>query len=229
MLVASNRDEQRSRRASPPGLLVGERRRMLLPRDRLAGGTWIGINELGLFACLTNLASAAEVAAEESRGQIPILALDQDDLATAMARVSDEVSRKTFAGFQLLLSDGRQTQVLEHDAGGVVLTESTTLVSVISNEHRLGELTIPGLDELEDRALGLEARLELLAELLLDRGERSGHRIFKKGGDYGTVSSSLMAIEPDQLESLIWRYAKGPPDEARYMDYGNLSRRLFEA
>ncbi|MHC5065803.1 MAG: NRDE family protein [Planctomycetota bacterium] len=228
LLVASNRDEQRSRASSPPGLRVGERRRILAPRDRVAGGTWIGVNDLGHFACLTNLVSAEQVVGERSRGQIPILALDQQDLDAAMQAVQSEVGQARYAGFQLMLADGRDTLVLEHEAGQVNLQRSPGWASVISNEHRLGELEIPGLEALEDPALLLDERLELLAEVLLDQGEQSGHRILKKGGEYGTVSSSLMAIDPASPATLIWRYAKGPPDEARYMNYGNLGRRLLE-
>ena len=56
LLVASNRDEHRERRASPPGLFVGRRHRMLSPRDRRAGGTWMAVSDTGGFAALTNLA-----------------------------------------------------------------------------------------------------------------------------------------------------------------------------
>jgi len=37
LVVASNRDEARNRQTAPPGLYVGERKRMLSPRDRVAG------------------------------------------------------------------------------------------------------------------------------------------------------------------------------------------------
>ncbi|MGA0870627.1 MAG: NRDE family protein, partial [Planctomycetota bacterium] len=40
-IVASNRDERRDRPSAPPGLFVGQKRRILSPRDREAGGTWI--------------------------------------------------------------------------------------------------------------------------------------------------------------------------------------------
>ena len=49
LLVASNRDEERSRPSSPPGLWVGERRRILSPRDRRAGGTWLAVNDRGML------------------------------------------------------------------------------------------------------------------------------------------------------------------------------------
>ncbi len=43
LIVASNRDEQRSRRSAPPGLFVGQNNRILTPPDRQAQGTRMGI------------------------------------------------------------------------------------------------------------------------------------------------------------------------------------------
>ena len=76
LLVASNRDEDRSRKAAPPGLFAGERQRMLSPRDRRGGGTWLAVNQHGLFAGITNVAGAATRPLPGSRGVLPHLALD---------------------------------------------------------------------------------------------------------------------------------------------------------
>jgi hypothetical protein len=64
--------------------------------------------------------------------------------------------------------------------------------------------------------------------LLLDAGDHGGHRVLKKGGSYGTVSSSLIAVPSADLRALVWRYAAGSPDEAPYRSYGNLARRLVD-
>lgn len=228
VLVASNRDEERSRRASPPGLFVGNRRRMLSPRDARAGGTWLAVSDHKLFAALTNVTRAPRRAGARSRGTLPHLALDQDDVAAAIHAVRDEVTRAVFDGFQLVVSDGADTRVLVFDAQDLAEHRIAGGAVVLSNEHRLGELTLPGLDAACARGLALDRRFELLSSLLLDQGERSGHRVLKKGGEYGTVSSSLLAIPAGDLRGLRFRYAAGPPDEAPYRDYGNLARRLLD-
>ena len=76
--------------------------------------------------------------------------------------------------------------------------------------------------------LDLGQRFAILREILLDEGELSGHRILKKGGDYGTVSSSLLALDPHDPTAMTWLYAKNSPDECAYLEYGNLGRRLRE-
>ena len=106
------------------------------------------------------------------------------------------------------------------EAGGAV---------VITNEHRPGELVLPGLERALEPGLDLEGRLDALAVLLLDTGDSSGHRVLKTGGEYGTVSSSLIAIRPGSPRDLVWRYAPGSPDETDYRSYGNLARRLVES
>src|SRR5687767_5402453 len=87
ILVGANRDELRTRLASPPGLFVGARRRMLSPRDRRAGGTWMAVNDALWFAGLTNVVGGNRFANAASRGHLPHLALDQerlDDVGSAL-------------------------------------------------------------------------------------------------------------------------------------------------
>lgn len=226
ILVASNRDEARARKAAPPGLFVGKRHRILAPRDRLAGGTWIGINDAGMFAGLTNLGGSARRLGTRSRGHLPHLALDTGDVAAAVRAVAEAVRADVFDGFQMLLTDGATSHVLVHESGVLddqVLPDGPV---VLSNEHRVGELVLPGLAAACESGLTVAQRFARLRPLLLDTGERSGHRILKAGGDYGTVSSSLIAVPRGDPRLLVWEFAAGPPDEVGYRDYGNLGRRL---
>jgi uncharacterized protein with NRDE domain len=70
VLLAGNRDEFIRRAAAPPGL-VQSGPRIWAGRDLEAGGTWMGRNEHGLLAALTNRRSAAPPPPEaRSRGEI---------------------------------------------------------------------------------------------------------------------------------------------------------------
>jgi len=228
LLVASNRDEERGRSASPPGLFVGVRERMLSPRDRRSGGTWLAVSRRGMFAGITNIAAAAQRPLPTTRGVLPHLALDQEDLQSAAAAVQAAVETSDYNPFQLLVSDGARTRVLCHQGGRLSQEETGETVLVVSNEHQLGELALPGLDRALAGGLSAAERLDHLRPLLLDQGEVSGHRILKKGdGGRGTVSSSLIAVPRADITRLIWLYAPGPPDEHDYRSYGNLARRLL--
>jgi uncharacterized protein with NRDE domain len=228
LIVGSNRDEVRERQASPPGLWLGERRRVLAPRDRRAGGTWIGINDRGLFAGLTNLGAHVVPDPPTSRGRITHLALDSDDLENAVGAVTRAVTAEPYSGFQLVLSDGDSLVILEHEHRQLVRRDIETGYAVVGNRHRHGELALPGLPLALEPGLDVGTRLARLRTILLDPGEHDGHKVLKTGGAYGTVSSSLIARRAESVRGLVWRYAAGPPDEAPYRDYGNLSRRLLD-
>ncbi|MCC6784744.1 MAG: NRDE family protein [Planctomycetes bacterium] len=228
VIVASNRDEERARGAAPPGLFVGTQHRMLSPRDRRAGGTWLAVSERRLFAGLTNLSASPRRAGARTRGALPHLALDAADVAEAVALVREELARAVYDGFQLVLSSGTDTRLLEHEDGRLTEHRLVGGALVVSNQHRIGELVLPGLEATCAPGLTLDERLAMLAALLLDEGERSGHRILKRGGEYGTVSSSLIALPAADVRRLVWRYAAGSPDAAPYREYGNLARRLVE-
>ena len=98
---------------------------------------------------------------------------------------------------------------------------------VVTNEHGPGELVLPGLERALEPGRTASSRLDLMRPLLLDEGSSSGHRVLKVGGDYGTVSSSLIAVPEADPRTLQWGYAKCLPSEAPYQIYGNLGRRLI--
>lgn len=229
IVVAGNRDERRDRPSAPPGLHVGARRRILSPRDREAGGTWMGVNDRGLFVGLTNLAAAGpDPASAPSRGGLPHTALDEDSVDDAARAVLDAAARTAFRGFQMLVTDGERARVLTYASGEIEDRAFGRGPVVLTNEHRPGALHLPDLGAACAPELGLGARFDLLRGILCDEGARSGHRILKRGGAYGTVSSSLLAVRPAAIRELVWEFAAGAPDETPYRRYGNLARRLVE-
>src|ERR1019366_792977 len=73
LLVAANRDERYDRPASAVHRWAGER--FVAPRDDEAGGTWLGVNDQGLFVGITNRSGAVKDDARESRGVLVVEAL----------------------------------------------------------------------------------------------------------------------------------------------------------
>lgn len=226
ILVAANRDEMRARPSSPPGLFVGQRRKILSPRDQRAGGTWMGVSDKLWFAGITNVTGGNRSPAAASRGHLVHLVLDQERLDDALPALQTEVGAHVYNDFQLLVTDGARVFSFRHVDRMLHVDVPTATTLVLTNEHPLHGLAVPGIDDA--RAAGLDAaqRLDRLAALLLDQGASSGHRVLKVGGDYGTVSSSLLAIPRRDPARLLWRYAPGPPDQTPYRNYGNLGRRL---
>lgn len=227
IVVAANRDERIDRAASPPGLFVGRRHRQLSPRDRLAGGTWLAVDERCRFAGITNIAGTALMPEAPSRGHLPHLALDQPDIDSAVTAVRQHVGATPHAAFQLVVCDGRRTIVVRHKAGAFDVVEWSPSLLVVTNEHPPGVLELRGVAGATAAGIDLTRRLDLLQGLLKDRGLGGGHVVCKRGDTYGTVSSSVLAIPARDPLQLVWRYAPGPPDVTPYRSYGNLGRRLL--
>lgn len=227
LLCASNRDERTDRPAAPPGLYVGHRHRLLAPRDRTAGGTWLAVDQHGRLAGLTNLAGTPAVANAPSRGLLPLLALDEPDLDAAMAAVAARVQSQPHAGFQLVLADAERMLVMRHAGGQCTVREWQDAVLVLGNEHGPGELQ-PRHLPLALAAHGTaEQRLAACLPMLRDPGGDGHHAICKRGDGYGTVASSLVALPAASMAGLRWHYAPGPPDTTTFRSYGNLGRRLL--
>ncbi|HEX3981203.1 MAG TPA: NRDE family protein, partial [Acidimicrobiales bacterium] len=74
LLVAANRDERLDRPAQPFGVLQDSDPRLLGGRDRLAGGTWLAVNDAGVVAGLTNRPSpGGPDRTKRSRGELPLM------------------------------------------------------------------------------------------------------------------------------------------------------------
>lgn len=105
--LVHNRDEQRGRAAGlPPRMTrVGERS-VLAPVDPAGGGTWVGVNDAGLVACVLNAnppegpGQAADGAAgpRRSRGGLVLAALRCADGAAAAQAVVDAVASDEAGG-----------------------------------------------------------------------------------------------------------------------------------
>src|SRR5437667_12246232 len=83
LVIGMNRDESASRAADPPSVIEGAPV-IVAPRDRKAGGTWIGASGTGLVVALSNRRGRASATAR-SRGQLVRDALRQPNVAGVQA------------------------------------------------------------------------------------------------------------------------------------------------
>ena len=120
VIVAANRDEYFARPAAPPTRFeaTAGRPAFAAPHDLEAGGTWMGVNEHGVFVGLTNRPVAEKPTGVRSRGLLVV-----DVLAAASAeRAGAEFERQRnerYAPFNLLATDGREAWLARQTAEGV--------------------------------------------------------------------------------------------------------------
>src|SRR5206468_4080925 len=93
LVVIANRDEQLDRASSPPFVWPVARpgaATFLAPRDDVAGGTWLGVNDKGVFVGITNRYLGPKDDTRVSRGAIVKDALELGsvrEIHEAMAEV----------------------------------------------------------------------------------------------------------------------------------------------
>ena len=68
LVVVANRDEQLDRASSPP---FRWKEGFFAPRDEVAGGTWLGVNDHGVFVGITNRYLAMEAKGLKARSENP--------------------------------------------------------------------------------------------------------------------------------------------------------------
>ncbi len=132
LLVTMNRDEARFRAAEiPPREFVGRGKQVkwLAPIDGHAGGTWFGVNEYAVHACLLNRylpgdALIYDLSGERpSRGQIIIELLELGLEHDALAWLNGSFDPKPYPSFWLILAGPHQTHSFAWD--GQVLERQT--------------------------------------------------------------------------------------------------------
>ena len=108
-----SRDELRSRGpASPPRLHSSGTQTCLWPLDPDRGGTWLGVNDAGLLACILNRNESAQTPhrALHSRGVLPQLLLQLTQASKAPALLA-ELDASTFGPCTLVCADASTTLI----------------------------------------------------------------------------------------------------------------------
>ena len=240
VVVAANRDEALDRPAEPPGRFASEPT-VIAPRDGEAGGTWIGANEHGVFAGVTNRWLDAPLAGERSRGLLVGDALEHESAEGAIRAIEREVDAREYDGFNLVVADERAAFLLEWD-GHCYVRQFRPGVHVVVNVGA-GDAAVVPRSHAERGEQQAENARQVGAALAPDPGETAGdwreraaavladhdYGVCVHGDGFGTRSSSLLTLSPadsggagpdDRAGTVGWRldyaFADGPPCEAAF-------------
>lgn len=110
LVVAANRDEFYARPTRTAQFWTGDGAEsdLLAGKDLQAGGTWLGITRSGRFAAVTNIRDPSQAERKpRSRGELTLDFLLSNMPAAEYAEAL-KPSYSEFAGYNLLLSDGRE-------------------------------------------------------------------------------------------------------------------------
>ncbi len=231
ILLAANREENFSRPTQYPKIQAGTPR-IVCGIDRHAGGTWLGVNQFGLLAAVTNRPKLTLSNDLRSRGLLCRDLLDRRTARDAVDYAVKELSTGSYAGANYVCADGKFAAVVY---GG-------NRVEVVELTPGLHTLTSGNLDDLRDerhefvrRMLTLHTLdsavtfLAVASRAFSRKPDAEGRRgVALSGGQYGTVSSTLLALSRKPQHS-IYQYAPGPPCDCAYDDLSALLRQVLSA
>ncbi len=217
VVFAATRDENLDRAWDPPRWLV-HLPAVLGPRDRVGGGTWLGVNlDTGLLVCLANhegtLGRGGSLC---SRGTV-VLETVRHESAEEARRFAEWVSPACKA-YTLLIADPHRAFVVDHAPGGTQTYRLLPGCHVITNARFR--------DPHDPKAARSRRRMEALAHgatpgpgelfgFLADHGtdapSASPLCIHPGPGErFGTSSASAVILDPEGGLTGFW-FAPGPP------------------
>jgi uncharacterized protein with NRDE domain len=228
IVAGANRDEEVSRESLPPIRWPGDPE-AVAPIDVRAGGTWIGVNERGLFVSITNRPAAALDARRPSRGLVCREALGATTAADGEARVRRAIARNETNPFNLLLADAEHALVVHHDEKGTKTVALHPGVHVLTNFNDVNSVFLQEVIAAFDPMALAHSKepasiARRLTEICRDHHVRvpGDHAICKHLGDRGTVSSTIALLRPGTWNRGVFLFADGPPCKTPYHDLSSL-------
>jgi hypothetical protein len=231
VIIGANRDEMIGRPAASPARHWPDRPEVVAGLDRLAGGSWLGVNDWGVAAAILNRqGSLGPAPGQRSRGELVLEALDHPD-AVAAAEALSHLDSEAYRTFNLIVADNRDGFWLRHAGSGQVevhpIAEGLSIIaSGDLNElvHRRLEFAEPlfraaAPPDPDREEWGEWERLLSNDESPPGEPPESALR-FRLPHGYGTVSSALIALpEPNAGERKPrFRYAQWEPAPAPWAE-----------
>jgi hypothetical protein len=211
--------------------------------DARAGGTWLGVNEHGVVAAVTNrLKPRPETGPptpQTVEGAAPVVPRSRGLLCRELLNFRRAAEAARFAREQLAsgVYDGANFVCLDAHYGVVI--HAGTDIQTIELPRGLHLLTTGDLNDPADARQVLARQLFAegawstprqfveAAQQVCSRGPRGGSPgIVVRGDGRGTVSSTILTVGRHGDESFYY-FAAGAPDEAGYQDCGQLIRNIF--
>jgi hypothetical protein len=227
LLLGANRDEMGDRPWDPPGRHWPDRPEVIGGRDKLAGGSWLGLNDHGVVACVLNRRhTLGRDPDKRSRGELVLEALDHADAVDAAGALAD-LAPDSYRGFNLVVADNRDAYWLRNEAGKITVTElppGISMLTAVDRNDRTHPRVARNLPRFEaapppDPASGdWSAWTEVLASPAAAEPEDAMTILPVRPGGFGTVSSALIALpaRPSRRIRPVFRFAAGRPGEAPY-------------
>lgn len=207
-IIAGNRDEMKSRPWSAPADHWPDRPGLIAGLDQTAGGSWAGMNDDGVVACILNRWDTLGPAdGKRSRGEIVLDALDFADAADAADALS-ALAPGAYRGFNLVVADNRDCFWLRSVEGENIEVHTVATGTHLISHGDLDDFSTRRIARYLPKFQGLGAPQNpddprawdewraLLSDGSLDPGDdpKSALRVDLPDIGFGTSSQSFMAV-----------------------------------
>jgi len=228
LVIGANREEFHDRPSSPPALL-DTRPTIWGGRDLRGGGTWLGVNQYGLVAAVTNRPGPIRPEAR-SRGLLCLDALRTlrtPSPGAAAEALEKSLKERPYNPFNLFACDGNQGFLIahEHETHFSGIPRGLSLVPNGDMNDPASPRVWRAQELLADLAFGgPDDAVAALAGILADHESGVPFRdmICLHGIESGTVSSSILAVWPRRIGQSRYLHVQGKPCEKPYGDYSFL-------
>ena len=229
LLVAANRDEHYDRPSLPPSIQSGKPR-VLCGIDQKANGTWLGINQNGLFAAVCNRRKDTPALIARSRGLLCKDILRAGSAREAVDLCMEEVNAGKVNGANFVVADKEHGWVVHagDDLNAVPLIEGLNIIADTdlndeSNERVMMVRRLLTLQSLDSPVKFLARASKVFARAPSPPGRPN---VVKREKEMGTVSSTLISLGTKPRDA-IYQYATGAPDTHKYEDFSPLLRDIL--
>lgn len=226
LVVAMNRDEYYDRPSVPPELRATSPK-IVTPRDERAEGTWIGVNEYGLVAAVSNRFAGQPDPQARSRGLLCLDGLHHRDAPAAREFATREADSRRYNPFNLLHADPRRVVCTSREGGATFIRDGVAGANVLTNAglnaddpraRRVQELLKDANFRFPDTAI------RSLRNALADHADAGGRAICHHGEKAGTRSQTIVAVsEAGWSHNRLW-YAEGYPCTADVVELSDRFR-----
>lgn len=229
VLVAANREEFFDRDWQPPSIQSGKPR-VLCGTDKQAGGTWLGVNQNGMFVAVSNRRKSYPPFAPKSRGVLCRELLRAKSAEAAAHMAMEELASGLYDGANYVCADAGGGYVV-HGGNDLELVELEEGLNIIAN----GDLNDPRDERvlLAKRLLTLQTldspvKFLAVASKVFARSPSPPHRptIIVREPNRGTVCSTLLSLGQKPRDA-IYQFAPGAPDKTKFEDFSPLLRDIL--
>ncbi len=229
ILVAANREELYDRPSEAPSIQSGKPR-VLCGVDQQASGTWLGINQHGLFVAACNRVKLMPPLAPRSRGVLCRDLLRAGSAREAVDMALEELSTGMYDGVNYVIADGESGWVVHgcEEAEVVQLEEGLSIVSSGDVNDPRDERVKMALRLLTLQTLDSPVKFLAVASKVFARVPSPPGRptMVVRNKRRGTVSSTLLSLGVKPRDA-IFQFADGAPDKVKFEDYSPLLRDIL--